>query len=125
MAATMSGLAATLLSQRLDQGETRRLLKGITSSGGQLRNIDRSSFSRAPRSNVLSVSGVSVPWWYTTGAPEQAVLAIGALCDPAYGSATCRALKSERTNLLEAVDRFSYSPEQFQRSLGAINGALK
>ena len=124
LADTASGLADSFLAQRLNQSETRRLLKGITSSGATLRAIDRSAFSRASRSNVLTLSGVDLPWWYTTGAPEQAVLAIGALCDPAYGAGVCRGLKDERKSLLGAVDRFSYSPDQFQKNLGAINAKL-
>ena len=121
----LAGLDGDLLGNRLDQGETRRLLKGITASGDKLRSIERFSWSRPPRSNVLSIVNIDEPWWYTTGGPEQAVLAIGALCDPAYGAATCRGITAQRRTLIDAVDRFNYNPDQFVRSLNAINGALK
>lgn len=131
MKGAIAGLDQALLGNRLDQAETRRILKGITSSGNTLRSIDRFSWTRPPRSNVLSITDIGDPWWYTTGAPEQAVLAIGALCDPAYcgtkpsGTCTpCRNIKEERRALIDAVDRFDYSPERFVRSLGAINGKL-
>lgn len=124
MKASIAGLDDRLLANRLTQAETKRLLKGILSSGERLRSIERFSWSRPPRSNVLSISNIGEPWWYTTGAPEQAVLAIGALCEPAFGAA-CRNITAERRRLVAAVDRFNYSPEQFVRSLNAINGALK
>ena len=120
----IAGLDGDLLGNRLDQGETRRLLKGITASGDKLRSIERFSYARPARSNVLSIDNIDEPWWYTTGGPEQAVLAVGALCDPAYGAA-CRSITGERRKLIDAVDRFNYSPDQFVRSLNAINGALK
>jgi hypothetical protein len=124
MKGAIAGLDGQLLANKLDQVETRRLLKGITASGDKLRSIDRFSWSRPPRSNVLAITDIRDPWWYTTGAPEQVVLAVGALCDPAYGAA-CRNIAGERRKLIDAVDRFNYSPDQFVRSLAAINGALR
>jgi hypothetical protein len=121
----IGGLDGELLGNRLDQGETKRLLKGITASGDKLRSIERFSWSRPARSNVLSIVNIDEPWWYTTGGPEQAVLAIGALCDPGFGAAACRGLTAQRRTLIDAVDRFNYDPDQFVRSLNAINGALK
>jgi hypothetical protein len=121
----LAGIDAGLLGKRLDQGETKQLLKGILASGDKLRSIDRFSWSRPPRSNVLSIVNIDEPWWYTTGGPEQAVLAVGALCDPAFGAAACRAITPQRRTLIDAVDRFSYNPDQFVRSLGAISAALK
>jgi len=124
MKGSLDGLEGALLANPLDQAETKRLLKGITASGDKLRAIDRFAWSRPERANVLSISDIRDPWWYTTGGPEQAVLAVGALCDPAYGAA-CRGITGERRKLIDAVDRFNYSPDQFVRSLNAINGALK
>lgn len=123
--AQIAGLDGELLGNKLDQAETRRLLKGITASGDKLRSIERFAYSRPARSNVLSITNIDEPWWYTTGGPEQAVLAVGALCDPAYGAATCRGITAQRRTLIDAVDRFNYNPDQFVRSLSAINGALK
>lgn len=123
--AQLAGIDAGLLGNRLDQGETKRILKGILASGDKLRSIDRFSYSRPPRSNVLSIVNIDEPWWYTTGGPEQAVLAVGALCDPGFGAAACRAITPQRRTLIDAVDRFGYDPDQFVRSLGAISGALK
>jgi len=121
----LAGLDAGLMSNRLNQAETKRLLKAILASGDKLRSIDRFSYSRPPRSNVLGIVNIDEPWWYTTGGPEQAVLAVGALCDPGFGAAACRAITPQRRTLIDAVDRFSYNPDQFVRSLAAINGALK
>lgn len=120
----IAGLERSLLAKPLGKDATKQVLRRITASGDQIRKIDRFSYSRPARSNVVGVSGVDLPWWYTTGGPEQAILAIGALCEPGWDAAKCRSLTPERKALLRAADRFSYDPAAFARALAAVNGKL-
>ena len=120
---------ATLLrDRRLDRDTTRKLLGRITSSGDKLKTIKRFSFSRPETSNVLRIEGIDNPWWYTTGAPEQAILAIEALCEPGFAG-KCGGgpggIRDDLKRLLTAVDRFDYRPDQFVQALGAINQKLR
>jgi hypothetical protein len=124
MSNSVSGVAASLLAQPLSADETRRLLRNITASGDKFRSIERFRSDRPDRENYLLISNIDEPWWYTTGAPEQAALAIGALCDPGFGE-RCRGLLEERKKLKAALNRASYSPDGFVRSLNAINAQLK
>lgn len=121
---TIAGLDGSLLASPLSKDATKQLLKRITASGDQLRKIERFSFAREARSNVVDITGIELPWWYTTGGPEQAILAIGALCEPGWDAAKCRSLTPERKALLGAANRFSYDPAAFARALAAVNGKL-
>jgi hypothetical protein len=120
----LSGLDQSLLASPLGKDATRSLLKRITASGEQLKRIERFDYGRPERSNVVSIGGIQYPWWYTTGGPEQAILAIGALCEPGWDAEKCRSLTPERKQLLRAADRFSYDPAAFAAALAAVNRKL-
>jgi hypothetical protein len=130
-AAQLAELAAQLegrvAAQRVDQAATRRLLDGVTSGGDRFKTIERSGFTRPPTSNVLRLSDVGQPWWYTTGAPEQAILAILSLCEPAFPG-KCGGgpggIEPELKALLAAVDRFNYDPVKFAQPLAAVRRKL-
>jgi hypothetical protein len=109
---------------RIDQDATRRILNRITSSGERLKVAERFAFSRSKTSNVVDVDNLSTPWWWTTGGPEQAYLAIRALCRPAVGD-RCDAAKNDLRTMLDAIDRFNYHPDQFAASLAAAGAKLK
>jgi Cytochrome c554 and c-prime len=112
-----------IVNRQIDASTTRKLLERITASGERLKSIRQFRYSQPSDSNVTEVDNIGVPWWYTTGAPEQTILAIEALCDPAFGE-KCRAITPELRQLLAAVDRFNYRPELFSRHLGAIHARL-
>ncbi len=109
---------------RIDQDGTRRMLNRITASGDRLKLAERFAFSRSKSSNVVAVDNLSTPWWWTTGGPEQAYLAIRALCIPAVGS-RCDAARNDLRTMLDAIDRFNYRPDQFAASLAAAGAKLK
>jgi hypothetical protein len=118
---------AAIAKSGVDRDATRKILNRITSSGDKLKGIRRFNYSRPETANVVRLDGVGLPWWYTTGAPEQTVLAIESLCEPAFPG-KCGAgpggIQDDLRKLLAAVDRFDYRPEQFAQSLGAINKKL-
>jgi Cytochrome c554 and c-prime len=120
----LAGLDTSLLANPLSRDATRNVLKRITASGEQLKGIERFSYNRPETSNVVSIAKIEYPWWYTTGGPEQAILAIGALCEPGWSADTCRALVPERKQLLRAADRFAYDPAAFAAALAAVNRKL-
>jgi len=120
----LSGLDTSLLASPLSRDATRNVLKRITASGDQLKGIERFSFNLPETSNVVSIAKIEYPWWYTTGGPEQAILAIGALCEPGWNAETCRSLVPERKQLLRAADRFAYDPAAFAAALAAVNRKL-
>jgi len=109
---------------RIDQDASRRILNRITSSGDRLKVAERFAFSRSKTSNLVDVDNLSTPWWWTTGGPEQAYLAIRALCRPAVGE-RCDAAKNDLRTMLDAIDRFNYRPDQFAASLGAAGAKLR
>jgi hypothetical protein len=109
---------------KVDQDATRRMLNRVTSNGAQLKLAERFGFSRSSKSNVVDVDNLSTPWWWTTGGPEQAYLAIRALCRPAVGD-RCDAAKNDMRTMLDAIDRFAYKPDQFAASLAAAGAKLK
>ena len=110
--------------QPIGRDATKTILRRLTASADELKRIERFRFSRSPSSNVVAMDNVSSPWWWTTGAPEQTILAIQALCDPAYG-ARCRAIDGDMNALVRAVDRWDYRPDAFAASLGAIGAKLR
>jgi hypothetical protein len=116
-----------IAERSVDREMTKKFLERITSSGEKFKAIRRFSYSRPPTSNTTRIDGIGEPWWYTTGAPEQTILAIQALCEPAFpgkcGSGP-GGIEGELRKLLAAVDRFDYRPDQFAQSLGAINKKL-
>jgi hypothetical protein len=116
-----------ITERTVDRDTTRKFLERITSSGEKFKAIRRFSYSRPTTSNVTRIDGIGIPWWYTTGAPEQTILAIQALCEPAFPG-KCGAgpggIQDELRKLLAAVDRFDYRPDQFAQHLGAINKKL-
>jgi hypothetical protein len=116
------------IAQRgVDREATRKILNRITASGEQLKIIRRFSYSRPETANVVRVDGVALPWWYTTGAPEQTILAIESLCEPAFPGkcgAGAGGIQDELRKLLAAVDRFDYRADEFARHLSAIKAKL-
>ncbi len=119
----LSGLAGRLAGQRVNKQQTVQMLKQITASGQTLKSMRRFSFSRPPRSNVLDVDNIDIPWWYSTGPVEQTVLAVQALCDPAVGT-KCTSIDADLRTLVRAADRFNYTPDAFDGALGAISRKL-
>ena len=118
---------ASVAKRGVDREATRKILNRITSNSDKLKSIRRFGYSRPETANVMRVDGVALPWWYTTGAPEQTILAIESLCEPAFPG-KCGAgpggIQDDLRKLLAAVDRFDYRPEQFAQYLGAINKKL-
>lgn len=117
----------TIVQRGVDHEATRKILSRITANGDKLKGIRRFSYSQPENANVLRVDGVGLPWWYTTGAPEQTILAIESLCEPAFpgrcGSGP-GGIQDELRKLVAAVDRFNYRPDQFAQQLSAINARL-
>jgi hypothetical protein len=111
--------------QRLDRDAARKILARVTSGGDRCKRIERFFFRRSPTSNVVEVGSVSAPWWWTTGCPEQTVLAIQSLCDPVYGAQRCRGIDPDIDRMLKAVDRFDYRADDFGAALGAIDAKLR
>lgn len=109
----------------INQDATRRMLNRVTSSGDRLKLAERFAFRQSQTSNVLDVDNLSTPWWWTTGGPEQAFLAIRALCRPAVGDAKCDAARNDLKTMLTAIDRFNYKADQFAASLGAVGAKLR
>ena len=118
---------AAIVQRGIDREMTRKILNRITASGDKLKSIRRFSYNRPETANVVRVDGVGLPWWYTSGAPEQSILAIESLCEPALpgkcGSGP-GGIQDDLRKLLTAVDRFDYRPDQFAQLLGAINKKL-
>jgi len=114
-----------IVERKVDRETTKKFLDRITANGDKYKAIKRFSYSRQASSNVTHIDTIGVPWWYTTGAPEQTILAIEALCEPAYpGKCGAAGIEGELRKLLAAVDRFDYRPEQFAQSLNAIRAKL-
>jgi hypothetical protein len=109
---------------RVDQAATRRMLARVTANGATAKLAERFGFSRSNTSNVVDVDNLSTPWWWTTGGPEQSYLAIRALCRPAWAD-RCDAVRGDMKTMLDAIDRFSYKPDQFAASLAAVGAKLK
>lgn len=109
--------------RKVTADETRKMLRQITTSGDRLQAMPRFGFSRPERSNVLQISNIEIPWWYTTGPVEQTVLAIQALCDPAFGK-KCASIDGDLRTMVRAADRFNYQPGTFVGALGAIQRKL-
>ena len=124
MVGWLGSLEEQIRSQPIDRDGTRRMLNHITSSGDRLKVAERFGFGRSKTSNVGTVDHLSTPWWWTTGGPEQAYLAIRALCRPAVGD-RCDTAKNDLRTMLNAIDRFDYKPDQFAASLGAVGAKLR
>ncbi|MBI3767858.1 MAG: hypothetical protein HY271_05090 [Deltaproteobacteria bacterium] len=113
----------------LDQVTTRRLLDRITSSGNRLKTIELNDHtSLIDKSSVTRIDNIGEPWWYTTGPPEQTIMAIEALCEPAFPG-RCAAgpggIEPELREILNAVDdRLHYRPDQFGNALNSIRAKL-
>ena len=118
---------AAIVQRGIDREMTRKILNRITASGDKLKSIRRFSYNRPETANVVRVDGIGLPWWYTAGAPEQSILAIESLCEPAFPG-KCGGgpggIQDDLRKLLTAVDRFDYRPDQFAQILGAINKRL-
>jgi len=138
-AAELGSLASTyegqLIDRRFGSDSARNMLKLITSSGESLRRTrsfahQRDKDPKDPPVELLTEA--SLPWWYTTGAPEQAVMAIMALCGPAFDasgdSGKCgpppKGISADWENLVRVTNRFDFNPEKFKFWLAAINGKL-
>jgi len=116
-----------VMQRGVDREATRKILNRITASGDKVKAIRRFSYSQTGNANVMHIDGVGLPWWYTTGAPEQTILAIESLCTPAFPEkcgAGSAGIQDELHKLLAAVDRFDYRPDQFAQQLGALNKKL-
>jgi len=111
-----------VLQRKVDRDAARKILDRLTASGDKFKAIQRFSYGRPASSNVIRIDGIAAPWWYTTGAPEQVILAIQSLCEPACGK--CGGMEADLRSLLKAVDRFDYRPDQFAQALRAINGKV-
>lgn len=120
-------LIAQLQQKPLDRETSRALLRRITGAGERLKNVRRFDYALPERSNVTRLESLDLPWWTATGAPEQAILAILAICPAAYDAKTCGkdGIEPEIRNLLAATQRFRYDPAKFARSLAAVNQRLK
>lgn len=112
-----------LKQQPFERDVTRQILQRITSSADRLRPVKRFRFERSAHANTVDIDNIGSPWWWTTGAPEQTVLAVLALCPPAAGD-KCKGAQADIKQLSNAVDRFDYRPEQFTQSLGAVGAKL-
>ena len=113
----------TLAKKSIDRDTTMKLLRRIVSGGDDLKDIERFQYSQPKESNVLRLSNIDTPWWYTTGAPEQASLAVVALCQPSFDK-RCGTIDKELDALYAAVDRTRYDPAQFAAALGAVRRKL-
>jgi len=116
-----------IVERKVDQATAKRCLERITASGEKFKAIRRFSYSRPATSNVTRIDNIGEPWWYTTGAPEQAILAIQALCEPAFPGRCGKGpggIEDDLRRLLAAVDRFDYRPDQFAQALSAVRAKL-
>lgn len=116
-----------LVEHGVDRATAKQWLERITASGERFKSIKRFSYNRPPTANITRLDNIGEPWWYTTGAPEQTILAIEALCAPVFADkcgAGAGGIETDLRKLLSAVDRFDYHPEQFSSALGAINRKL-
>jgi hypothetical protein len=120
----LKGVEGQLMQRGISQAETRSILKRVTATGQGYQPAPHFVYSRPPKSNVLTVSGVEHPWWYTTGPPEQAVLAVLALCPPGFGNAKCRAIDGDITTLVRAADRINFDQGKFAGALRSIGARL-
>jgi Cytochrome c554 and c-prime len=114
-----------LMQRGISQEETRAILKRVTVAAQGFQPAPHFVYSRPPGSNVLAVGGVEHPWWYTTGPPEQAVLAVLALCPPGFGNAKCKAIDGDITTLVRAADRINFDQGKFSGALKSIGATLK
>lgn len=129
LAQWLGGFQQQLARNGIDQAATRRILSDLTAAGEVLKKVERFAWSRPPGVNVLRIDNVDLPWWHTTGAPEQAILAIEALCAPAFpdrctGGAGFGVIDGELRQLLAAADRANYQPDRFAAALDAIHRKL-
>ena len=127
LAAAASGRMA---SRSVTRAEAQSILRRITASGAALKTVRRFSHSSSAQSNVETVDEVNLPWWYTAGTPEQTVLAIQALCTPAFdslGGSQCsggKGIDPDLRRLVKATDRFGYDSNEFARLLSEIHRKL-
>ena len=106
----------------VDRDATRQILALLTSSGQRLKDIRRFDYQLPKDSNVTRIYAIGTPWWYTTGGPEQVVMAIESLYGPACG--THAAIDDDLRTLAQEVDRFYYRPEPFLQTLRKIDRKL-
>jgi hypothetical protein len=121
--ASLRKLEEKLLRTEVQREAARAMLLRITSAGDQAKGVRRFAWERVPRSNVLRIENIDLPWWYTTGAPEQTALAIQALCEPVAGR-RCDDIYADLRALVGAADRENFQAQQFSRSLGEIHRKL-
>jgi hypothetical protein len=114
-----------LMQRGISKEETTGIFRKVTAAGQSFRPAPHFEYSRPAKSNVLRVTGVEHPWWYTTGPPEQAVLAVLALCPPGFGEARCKAIDGDINTLVRAADRVSFDQAKFAGALRSIAGKLK
>jgi hypothetical protein len=125
LAESLAPYEETLKERKVDREATKRILERLTSSGEKYKGIKRFSYGRPATSNVTRIDNIGAPWWYTTGAPEQTILAIESLCEPAFpGKCGANGIEPELRKLLSATDRFDYKPDDFSRNLSAIKAKL-
>lgn len=126
LSAWLDPIADRLRTPRVSRTEARKVIEGITSRANSLGRVKRFSKTqdKSSRAAVLSLRNIESPWWWTTGAPEQACLAIDALCRPALGDSRCSAADARIGKLFEAVNRFDYDERSFVRRLDEVGSAL-
>lgn len=131
LSAAAADYSRRLAATPVTRAQAQSILSKITAAGATLKTVRRFSHSSSPSSNVETVEEVSLPWWYTAGTPEQAVLAINALCSPAFdslgGTPRCsgdKGIGPDLRRLSQATDRFAYDPAEFSRLLSGIHKKL-
>jgi hypothetical protein len=123
LASFLEPYESSIAKRKVTQDETRKMLRQITANTDQLSVNPRFSFNPSPNTNVLQVTRIEIPWWYTTGPVEQTVLGIQALCEPAF-AAKCRSIDGDLRTMAHAADRFNYNQGAFIGALGAIQKKL-
>lgn len=107
--------------------DARQVLATITAGGPRLKEIRRFAHRRPATANTTEIDNIGVPWWYTTGAPEQSILAIEALCEPVFPGRcgmSAEGIGTELRQLLAATDRFAYDPSAYASALAALHRKL-
>ena len=117
-------LAERLDAQRASQAQAKAMLCTLLKGGPTVGQLRKFSFARPERSNVLRVTEIGLPWWYTTGAREQIALGFQALCGPAFGDARCAAALPQLKTLVAAANRADSDPAQFLAALQSIRSGL-
>lgn len=124
LAAWLAPYEQRLQQSPVDKAAAKKILQQILNSGSTLATYRTFAHSRPAGSNVEQVTNLDLPWWYTTGPREQTVLAIQALCGPAFDDKACAATFPELKALVTATNRADQDPGAFNAALGGIKAKL-